>query len=93
MPCSPEAAAALKKMIGKNREKLFIFLDCDGVPWNNNNVEHAVRAFTRLGNTMASSTANGTADYCILLSVQQTLRYRGIGFLDFVRSGKTAIDA
>jgi predicted RecB family nuclease len=92
MPCSTEAAATLKKRIGKNREKLFIFLNCDGVPWNNNNAEHAVRAFTRLRNTMASSTAKGTADYCILLSVQQTLRYRGIGFLDFLRSGKTEID-
>jgi predicted RecB family nuclease len=92
MPCSTEAAAALKKRIGKNREKLFIFLDCDGVPWNNNNAEHAVRAFTRLRNTMASSTAKGTADYCILLSVQQTLRYRGIGFLDFLRSGEAEID-
>jgi len=93
MPCSTDAAAALKKRIGKNREKLFMFLGCDGVPWNNNNAEHAVRAFTRLRNTMASSTARGTADYCILLSVQQTLRYRGIGFLDFLRSGKTEIDA
>ncbi len=74
MPGYTEAAAALKKRIGKNREKLFVFLDCDGVPWNNNNAEHAVRAFTRLRNTMASSTPKGTADYCILLSVQQTLR-------------------
>ena len=93
MPCSTEAAAALKKRIGRNREKLFIFLDCDGVPWNNNNAEHAVRAFTRLRNTMASSTAKGTADYCILLSVQQTLRYRGIDFLDFLRSGRTELVA
>jgi hypothetical protein len=93
MPCSSEPAVALKKRISKNRAKLFTFLHCDGVPWNNNNAEHAVRAFTRLRNTMASSTAKGTTDYCILLSVQQTLRYRGIGFLDFLRSGKTVIDA
>jgi hypothetical protein len=93
MPCSTGVAAALQKRIGKNRENLFTFLHYDGVPWNNNNAEHAVRAFTRLRNTMASSTAKGTADYCILLSVQQTLRYRGIGFLDFLRSGKVEIDA
>ena len=36
MPCSTEASAALKKRIGKNREKLFTFLHCDGIPWNNN---------------------------------------------------------
>ena len=75
----------------KNNDKLFVFLDYDGVPWNNNNAEHAVRAFTRLRNVMVTSTPKGTADYCILLSVQQTLRCRGIGFLDFLRTGRTEI--
>jgi len=42
---------------------------------------------------MASSTAKGIADYCILLSVQQTLRHRGIDFLDFLRSGRTELEA
>ena len=32
----------------KNRSKLFTFLDYDGVPWNNNNAEHAVKAFARI---------------------------------------------
>jgi hypothetical protein len=43
-----EAALALKKRIEKNRNKLFTFLNYDGVPWNNNNAEHAVQAFARL---------------------------------------------
>ena len=50
MKCATEAGLALKKRIEKNRDKLFTFLDYDGVPWNNNNAEHAVRAFTRLRN-------------------------------------------
>jgi hypothetical protein len=82
----------LKKRIVKNKDKLFTFLDHDGVPWNNNNAEHAVRAFTRLRNIMVTSTPKGTKEYCILLSLQQTLRCRGIGFLDFLRSGKIEID-
>jgi predicted RecB family nuclease len=89
---STEIGAALQKRIERNKERLFTFLDYDGVPWNNNNAEHAVRAFTRLRNGMATSTAKGTAEYCILLSVQQTLRCRGIGFLDFLRSGRLEID-
>jgi predicted RecB family nuclease len=89
--CSTEVGSALKKRIEKNRDKLFTFLDHDGVPWNNNNAEHAVRAFTRLRNGMATSTPRGTTDYCILLSLQQTLRCRGIGFLNFLRS-RTGID-
>jgi hypothetical protein len=87
--CSTEAGGALKKRIDKNKDKLFTFLDHDGVPWNNNNAEHAVRAFTRLRNGMSTSTPKGTAEYCILLSLQQTLRYRGIDFLEFLRSGRT----
>jgi len=45
MKCATETGLALKKRIEKNRDKLFTFLDYDGVPWNNNNAEHAVRAF------------------------------------------------
>ena len=91
LDCSTEVGSALKKRIDKNKDKLFTFLDYDGVPWNNNNAEHAVRAFTRLRNGMSTSTPKGTTDYCILLSLQQTLKYRGIEFLDFLRSGRTDI--
>ena len=59
MKCATEAGLALKKRIEKNRDKLFTFLDYDGVPWNNNNAEHAVRAFTRLRNIMSTSTPKG----------------------------------
>jgi hypothetical protein len=36
MKCATEAGSALKKRIEKNRDKLFTFLDYNGVPWNNN---------------------------------------------------------
>jgi hypothetical protein len=91
LQCATEAGQALKKRIEKNKERLFTFLDFDNVPWNNNNAEHALRAFTRLRNVMSTSTPKGTREYCILLSVQQTLRYRGMSFLDFLRSGKIDI--
>jgi predicted RecB family nuclease len=86
MKCHSDVVSALRKRIEKNRDKLFTFLDHDDVPWNNNNAEHAVRAFTRLRNAMGTSTAKGTREYAILLSIQQTLKYRGINFLDFLRS-------
>ncbi len=92
MNCSTEAGLALKKRIEKNRNKLFTFLEYDGVPWNNNNAEHAVRAFTRMRNVMTISTPKGHREYATLLSIQQTLRYRGMGFLEFMRSGRLEID-
>jgi Transposase IS66 family len=87
-----EAAISLRKRFVKHRTKLFTFLDYDGVPWNNNNAEHAVRAFTRIRNMMSTSTAKGTKEYAILLSVQQTLKYRNMNLLKFLRSGSTEIE-
>lgn len=91
MNCATEVGQALQKRIEKNRDKLFTFLSYDGVPWNNNNAEHAVRAFTRLRNVINTSSPKGTRDYATLLSIQQTLRYRGHEFLDFMRSGEMKI--
>ena len=92
MQCATEAGLALKKRIEKNRDKLFTFLNYDGVPWNNNNAEHALRAFTSLRNIMTTSTPKGHREYTTLLSIQQTLRFRGMGFLEFMRSGRMEID-
>ena len=89
--CEADVGFALQKRIEENEDKLFTFLHYDGVPWNNNNAEHAVRAFTRLRNAIGTSTPKGHRDYATLLSIQQTLHYRGRGLLDFLRSGKTEI--
>ncbi|HUZ62078.1 MAG TPA: hypothetical protein VMU82_00030, partial [Acetobacteraceae bacterium] len=80
------------KRIEKNRDKPFTFLDYDGVPWNNNNAEHAVHEFVRLRNAIMASTPKEMREYCTLLSIQQTLRCRGLGFLEFMRSGRMEID-
>jgi hypothetical protein len=92
MVCVTEAASALKKRLEKNRGKLFTFLEYDGVPWNNNNAEHAVKAFARIRNMMTISTPKGHRDYATLLGIQQTLRYRDLNFLEFLRSGRMEID-
>jgi hypothetical protein len=74
--------------------QLFTFLDYDDIPWNNNNAEHAVKAFVRLRRDLAGiSTERGIRDYLILLSVCETCRIRGLSFLEFLRSGERDIDA
>jgi hypothetical protein len=87
-----DTAVALRKRFLKNEERLFTFLDYDNIPWNNNNAEHALRAFTKLRNSMATSTAKGTREYAILLSIQQTLKFRNMDFLTFLLSQSTHID-
>ncbi len=74
----------------KDRDKLFTFLNHDGVPWNNNNAEHAIKAFARLRRAIDGlSTPKGIEEYLILLSVCQTCKYSGLDFLEFLRSGET----
>jgi hypothetical protein len=89
-----ETATYFKGRFAKNRAKLFTFLDYDNVPWNNNNAEHAIKAFARLRRAFEGlSTPKGMQEYLILLSVCQTCKYMGVDFLDFLRSGEKDIHA
>jgi predicted RecB family nuclease len=88
-----EVALKYKKRFEKNRDKLFTFLDYDNVPWNNNNAEHAVKAFVRLRDVIkGSSSEKGIRDYLILLSISETCKYKGVEFLQFLRSGEKDVD-
>jgi hypothetical protein len=89
-----ETAVKLKERLEKNRDKLFTFLSFDGVPWNNNNAEHAVKAFAALRQIIGGvTTEKGLRDYLVLLSLCETCKYMGVDFLDFLRSGEKDIHA
>ena len=87
-----EQAKSYQKRLQKNKDRLFVFLEGDGIPWNNNNAENAVKAFVyrrRQNGPFAKTTIDG---YLRLLSISQTLKYRDRSFLEFLRSGETDID-
>ena len=89
-----EAAIKFKQRFEKNRGRLFTFLHHDGVPWNNNNAEHAIKAFGALREVIGGlSTVKGTEEYLTLLTICQTCKYMGVDFLDFLRSGEKDIHA
>jgi hypothetical protein len=89
-----DVASALKKRFEKNRDKLFTFLRFDGVPWNNNNAEHAIKAFARLRGVISGlSTKKGVDEYVTLLSVSETCKYQGVDFLAFLQSGQSDVAA
>ena len=65
-----------------------------GVPWNNDNAEHAVKAFATLRRVIKGLTSeSGLRNYLVLLSICETCEYQGLEFLDFLRSGETDIAA
>lgn len=87
-------AKSYQRRLSKNRGKLFVFLEHDGVPWNNNNAEHAIKRFAFLRKVIGgSSTAKGIKEYLVLLSVCETLRLRSLSVLQFLISGAVDIDA
>ena len=92
-PFKTEVGIKYKKRFEKDSGKLFTFLDYDNVSWNNNNAEHAIKAFAMLRNLIGGTgTENSIQDYLILLSIEETCKCRGINFLDFLRSGELDID-
>ena len=89
-----ELALGYQKRLLKYEGKLFTFLDHDGVPWNNNNAEHAVKAFAYYRRISDGQVREGPlSDYLVLLSVYQTCKYRGVSFLKFLLSGEADVDA
>jgi predicted RecB family nuclease len=89
-----EVAQHYQKRLGKYQGKLFTFLDHDGIPWNNNNAEVAIKRFASRRRMMGASFAEkGLQDYLIFLSLYQTCRNKHVSFLRFLRSGMLDLDA
>jgi hypothetical protein len=97
LPKAGEVSAATLKLTDRfrnDRDKLFTFLKHDGVTWNNNNAEHAIKAFARLRRAIEGlSNPKGIEEYFILLSVCQMCKYSGVDYLAFLRSRETDIGA
>lgn len=89
-----DGARALQKRLVKCESKLFTFMRHDGVPWNNNNAENAIKRFAYYrADTVGLMKEGGLDDYLVLLSIYMTCRYKGVSFLKFLLSKARDIDA
>jgi hypothetical protein len=89
-----EAAEALRARLVRYQEKLFTFIRHDGVPWNNNNAENAIRRFGYYREDAAGRLREtGLKDYLVLLSICHTCHYKGVSFLRFLLSRERDVDA
>ena len=85
-----EVALRYQKRLAKYGEKLFTFLGYDGVSWNNNCAENAVKHFMkykRSGDGLFSERSLKEA--LVMLTVLQTCKLNGINFLRFLLSRRT----
>ena len=87
-----EVAQQYRKRFIRNIDKLFTFIKYDGVPWNNNNAEHAIKHFAVYRrNVKGLLTDNSLSHYLILLSLYQTCQYKQLNFLEFLLSTERQI--
>jgi predicted RecB family nuclease len=86
-PYETDVALRLLKRFETYKESLFLFLNHDGVPWNNNSAEHALKHFARY-RAMVNGifTEAGINKYLILLSIYETCRYKEVDFFKFLVS-------
>ncbi|MFT5328284.1 MAG: putative RecB family nuclease [Planctomycetaceae bacterium] len=82
-----------KKRFKRYRDSLFLFLSENGIPWNNNMAERAIRHLAvqmKISGCFFGSA--GAADYLRLLGIRQTCRFQDKSFLQFLLSGELNVD-
>jgi len=87
--CSTEIGKKWINRFIRNENSLFTFLDHNGVPWNNNNAEHAIKSIAiHRREINGFYSRKGIDELLVLLSISETCKYRGISFWEFLKSKK-----
>ena len=74
----------------KYRNKLFVFLHYDNIPWNNNMAERGLRHIA-VQRKISTHFREGINVYLLLLGIMQTCRFSKQSFLEFLISGKKCL--
>lgn len=87
-PFASECASKYQTRFEKYGDRLFTFLHYDGVPWNNNNAEHAVHYFAKLRRFADGTFTRSSIEELLgILTVLQTCEYNRVNPLKFLLSG------
>ena len=90
---SSPLASKYKKRFQKSGEKMFTFLDHDGVPWNNNNAEHAIKRFAYYRRDADGRFTERTLqEYLVLATVLETCEFNNVNVLEFLLSQETSLE-
>ena len=81
-----------RKRFERYRESLFTFLEDDGIPWNNNMAERAIRHLAIQRKISGFFTKAGAERYLLLLGIAQSCRFQKKSFLRFLLSGEMDVD-
>jgi predicted RecB family nuclease len=86
-------ASKYKKRFQKSGGKMFTFLDHDGVPWNNNNAEHAIKRFAKYRRDADGRfTERSLQEYLVLATVLETCEFNNLNVLKFLLSKEATLE-
>jgi hypothetical protein len=88
-----EYAAKYQKRFVRYRDSLFTFLTLDGIPWENNMAERAIRQLAVQRKISGSFYKRVAGHYLVLLAIAQTCRFQEKSFLKFLLSKETDLDS
>ena len=91
-PAEHEITAKYQKRFERYRNSVFRFLGVDGIPWNNNAAERAIRHLAVQRKISGAFSRKGADHYLRLLAVAQTCRFQNKSFLCFLSSGCVDVD-
>src|SRR5262249_46722261 len=92
MRMESDYAVKYQERFAKYGDRLFTLLDYDGVPWNNNNAEHAIKRFVRYRRDADGRfTEKSLGDHLVLLSVLVSCEYKNLPILRFLLSQATEL--
>jgi hypothetical protein len=90
---SSPLANKYKGRFDKGGKKMFTFLDHDGVPWNNNNAEHAIKRFAKYRRDADGRfTERSLEEYLVLSTVFETCEFNNVNVLRFLLSKETKLE-
>ena len=87
-----EVTIKYQKRFRRYRDSLFVFLEEDGIPWNNNMAERALRHLAVQRKISGTFFDSFIADYLLLLGIAQSCRFQDKNFLRFMLSQEKDVD-
>lgn len=88
-----EPVRTYQKRFDRYRGSLFTFLPQDGIPWENNMAERAIRQLAVQRKISGSFYKRVAPQYLLLLAISQTCRFQGKSFLKFLLSKEPDVDS
>lgn len=87
-----EPVRIYQKRFDRYRESLFTFLTQDGIPWENNMAERAIRQLAVQRKISGSFFKRSAGHYLLLLAIAQTCRFQDKSFLKFLLTKAKDVD-